>query len=156
MNKIVLSLLCGALMCSFVMPVLAQELTQRRKTAVFSPAVMAGSATQAQKGQQVKKTLPKTARTTILRFEPGQIELSDVQKELLLHVAEQINTANSAVRVVATGAAKRENDASDRVGRIERFLRAYVTRYFDYSARFIHPEHIVPSVNNTVKITINR
>ena len=155
MKKIALSLLCGVLMGSFVMPVMAQELTQKRKTAVFSPAVMEGSVAQAQKGQ-VKKTLPKTARTIILRFEPGQIELSDVQKELLLHVAEQINTANSPVRVVATGASKKENDASDRIGRIESFLRAYVTRYFDYSARFIHLENIVPSVDNTVKITINR
>ena len=155
MKKIVLSLLCGVLMCSFVMPVLAQELTQRRKTAVFSPAVMAGSATQA-KGQQVKKTLPKTARTTILRFEPGQIELSDVQKELLLHVAEQVNGMYSVPKVIAVGASKDINDARMRVTQVERFLNAYISKRFEFGTRFIAPEYIVPSVNNTVKITINR
>ena len=155
MKKIVLSLLCGALMCSFVMPVLAQELTQKRKTAVFSPAVMAGSATQAQKGQQVKKALPKTARTTILRFEPGQIELSDVQKELLLHVARQLQEGYVGT-VIITAASEISGIASKRAAKVEGFLRAYKANNADYYIRTIQPEHVVPSVNNTVKITINR
>lgn len=154
MKKIILSLLCGVLMCSFVMPVLAQELTQRRKTAVFSPAVMAGSATQA-KGQQVKKTLPKTARTTILRFEPGQIELSDVQKELLLHVAERLKKMTDG-RVSVVSASKNNRDALSRIDKVEKFLTAYAGGSFLFYIRIIQPEYVVPSVNNTVKITINR
>lgn len=154
MKKIVLSLLCGALMCSFVMPALAQELTQKRKTAVFSPAVMAGSATQAQKGQQVKKVLPKTARTTILRFEPGQIELSDVQKELLLHVVKQVNMVYGGT-IVVTAAAKTSVIASKRATRVRNFFKEHEAT-FDCYIRVISPENVVPSVNNTVKITINR
>ena len=155
MNKIVLSLLCGALMCSFVMPVLAQELTQKRKTAVFSPAVVASGATKTQKGQQVKKALPKTARTTILRFEPGQIELSDVQKELLLHVAEQLNRVNNA-RVTLVTASKDDKSALSRASHVRNFLEIYVSGSIAYYIRTISPEYIVPSVNNTVKIIINR
>lgn len=155
MKKIVLSLLCGVLLCSVVMPVVAQELTQRRKTPTFSPAVMAGGATQAQKGQQVKKSLPKSARTTILRFEPGQIELSDVQKELLLHVAERLKEISGGhVSVVA--ASKNSKDALSRIDQVKRFLTAYVGDSFLFYIRIIQPEHVVPSVNNTVKITINR
>lgn len=155
MKKFVLSLLCGALMCSFVMPALAQELTQKRKTAVFSPAVMAGSATQAQKGQQVKKTLPKTARTTILRFEPGQIELSDVQKELLLHVANRLNGVHSA-KITLVTASKDDKSALSRASHVRNFLEIYVSGSIAYYIRTISPEYIVPSVNNTVKIIINR
>ena len=154
MKKIILSLLCGALMCSFVMPALAQELTQKRKTAVFSPAVMAGSATQA-KGQQVKKTLPKTARTIILRFEPGQIELSDVQKELLLHVANRLNGVHSA-KITLVTASKDDKSALSRASHVRNFLEIYVSGSIAYYIRTISPEYIVPSVNNTVKIIINR
>lgn len=155
MKKIILSLLCGALMCSFVMPVLAQELMQRRKTAVFSPAVMAGSATQAQKGQQVKKTLPKTARTTILRFEPGQIELSDVQKELLLHVFQRLVKQYQG-SITITTASKDLSLSNERSDHVVKFLRSYLPAQYLYYIRTIQPEHVVPSVNNTVKITINR
>lgn len=155
MKKIVLSLLCGALMCSFVMPVLAQELTQKRKTAVFSPAVMAGSATQAQKGQQVKKTLPKSARTTILRFEPGQIELSDVQKELLLHVFQRLAKQYQGAITITT-ASKDLSLSKKRSDHVVKFLRSYLPPQYIYYIRAIQPEHIVPSVNNTVKIIINR
>lgn len=155
MKKILSSLLCGALMCSFVMPVMAQELTQKRKTAVFSPAVMEGSVAQAQKGQ-VKKTLPKTARTAILRFEPGQIELSDVQKELLLHVAEQVNGMYSVPMVIAVGASKNINDARMWVTQVERFLNTYISKRFEFGPRFVAPENVVRSVDNTVKITITR
>ena len=154
MKKIILSLLCGALMCSFVMPALAQELTQKRKTAVFSPAVMAGSATQA-KGQQVKKTLPKTARTIILRFEPGQIELSDVQKELLLHVANRLNGVYRA-KVTLVTASKDDKSALSRASRVRNFLEIYAGTSIAYYVRTISPEYIVPSVDNTVKITITR
>lgn len=153
MKKFILSLFCGVLICFFVMPTMAQELTQKRKTTTFSPALIGTS--QAQKGQ-VKKSLPKMARTTILRYEPGQIELSEVQKELLLHVVKQINDMHGSITVVATGASKNEKIASERVGLVERFLRAYVSKYFNFSARFISPEHVVASIDNTVKIIINR
>lgn len=154
MKKILSSLLCGALMCSFVMPVMAQELTQKRKTAAFSPAVMEGSVAQAQKGQ-VKKILPKTARTTILRFEPGQIELSDVQKELLLHVAERLKDVSGG-RVSVVAASKNNGDALSRIDKVKRFLTAYAGDSFLFYIRVISPEYVVPSVDNTVKITINR
>ncbi len=155
MKKILLSLSCGILMCSLVMPVMAQELTQKRKTAVFSPAVVAGRATQAQKGQQVKKSLPKTARTTILRFEPGQIELSDVQKELLLHVVERLNGVHSA-RITLVTASKDDKNALSRASHVRNFLEIYTGTSVAYYVRTISPKYIVPSINNTVKITINR
>lgn len=155
MKKIALSLLYGALMCVFVMPVMAQELAQKRKTAVFSPAMVTGAATPVQKGQ-IQETLPKAVRTTILRFEPGQLELSEVQKELLLNVARQVNGMYSVPMVIAVGASKNINDARIRVTQVERFLNAYISKRFEFGPRFIAPENVVRSVDNTVKITINR
>ena len=154
MKKGMLFLLCGVLMSSFVMPVMAQELTQKRKSATFAPGLVATDGVHGQSAQ-VKRTLPKNARTTILRFEPGQVELSDVQKEMLLHMANHMKkTYAKSVSVVT--ASKNTEDALLRISKIKNFLVAYVGDDFLYYIRTIQPEYVVPSVDNTVKITINR
>ncbi|MBO7257472.1 MAG: hypothetical protein J6V11_00860, partial [Alphaproteobacteria bacterium] len=117
-------------------------------------AIMEGSVAQAQKGQ-VKKTLPKTARTTILRFEPGQIELSDVQKELLLHVANRLKGVHSA-KVTLVTASKDDKSALSRASHVRNFLEIYAGTSIAYYIRTISPEYIVPSIDNTVKVIINR
>ena len=152
MKKILISLLCGVLMCSFVMPVMAQELTQKRKISTFSPAVGRGEAQEGAK--QIKKSLPRAARTTILRFEAGQTELTDVQKELLLHIVNRLKKSHDrGVSVVA--ASKNQQDSLLRIKKVQAFLQAYAGDSFLFYISAIQPEYVVPSVNNTVKITVN-
>lgn len=131
----------------------AQELTQNRKVATFAPGLSApvGAATQ----KKIVRQAPKYARTTILRFEPGQTDLSDVQKELLLRLAERLAQKRGG-NVVATAASKSMSDSTARVRAIEEFLKSYAYTQYIYSARFIKPEHVVPSMDNTVKIVEKR
>lgn len=150
MKKIALSLLCGVLMGSFVMPVMAQELTQKRKATTFSPTLMAGGDVVA-----AKKVLPQNARTMILRFEPGQMTLSDVQKEMLITMTNQLNKSYGG-RISLVAASKNENDSLLRATKVRDFLEVYTNKAYPVYIRLISPEYVVPSVDNTVKITINR
>ena len=131
----------------------AQELTQNRKMATFAPGLSAPVGTATQK--KLVRQPSKYARTTILRFEPGQTQLSDVQKELLLHVAERLAQRRGG-NVIATAASKNIDDSTARVRAIEEFLKSYAYTQYIYSARFIKPEHGVASMDNTVKIVEKR
>ena len=132
-------------------PICAQELTQNRKVATFAPGVVGAVGAQGAK-KAVQRQMPKYARTTILRFEPGQVELSEIQKELLLRIANRIKEGQKITAVLAS---TEFDDARRRASAIDRFLESYAPQYL-YIVRFIKPENVVPSVNNTAKIIENR
>ena len=149
MKKIVLSLLCGILFGTFVMPAVAQEFTQRRKNVTFAPALMGGGTVKPE-----KKVLSQKARTMILRFEPGQMELSDVQKEMLNTMANQLNKSYKGKVSIVT-ASKSSDNSLLRATKVRDFLEVYTNKEYPVYIRVIAPEHVIPSVDNTVKITIN-
>ena len=139
-----------ALGCASV-SVMAQELTQKRKTATFAPGLMAGTGSEnAQKTQNrgVVQT-SKYARTMILRFEPGQTELSPVQREMLYQLAERLKKGQT---VVTTVYALDSETATVRARNIERFLKSYA--YYEKITRLVTGENVVSSTNNTAKLVI--
>lgn len=148
MKKIVLSVICAAMVMGSAF-VNAQELTEGR-TPTFSPGLLTnpvGSKTQ--KNVQVKRTVKKS-RTTVLRFEAEQTALTDAQKEILYKIAERITEGKTkAVTIIA--ASTTAGIPSKRAIAIETFLKGY-GKDFQYYVRFIRPENVVPSVNDTVKI----
>ncbi|MBR5130102.1 MAG: hypothetical protein IKV03_02625 [Alphaproteobacteria bacterium] len=153
MKKIALSLLCAGLSIFFTTSAMSQELVQSRKAAVWAPALLAGGGTAA--GTTQPKKIPLRARTTILRFEPGQIELSDIQKEMLMGIVQLFKPGNDG-HIVITAAASEVGVASKRAARVEGFFNAYRGNSFACTVRFIPPRHVVPSVDNTVKIVVTR
>lgn len=153
MKKILLSILGTMFFCGMATQVNAQELTQTRKTATFAPGMLT-SPVSVNTRVNIQKRLPKHARTTILRFEAGQTELSEVQKELLLRIADRLKEreGQSLTVIVASTDA---NDSGHRARNIQSFLRSYVQQ-FQYTVRYVKPENVVGSVNNTVKIIEQR
>lgn len=127
----------------------AQNMPYMNKQARFSPGLLSAPVTNRQ-GQQQRQTFPKYAKTTILRYEPEQTELTPIQKELLLRIADRIaEKPGSTIQVIV---ADKDNEvAGERAVVIERFLRAYVHQ-FVYVVRYIETENIVPQVDRTVKI----
>lgn len=148
MKKILLLAVCSALMCGGV-SVSAQELTERR-TPTFSPGLLSNPVnTGAKKNTQVKRVVKKS-RTTILRFEPEQTVLTEAQKEILYKIAERINDRKTSV-ITVVAASTTPGISSKRAITIESFLKGY-GKSFQYYVRFIRPENVVGSVNDTVKI----
>lgn len=127
----------------------AQNLSYTKKQAQFSPGLLSAPVTNRQVQQQ-RTNFPKYAKTTILRYEPDQTELTPIQKELLLRIADRIaEKPGSTIQAIV--ADKNNGMASERAVVIERFLRSYVHQ-FVYIVRYIEPENIVPQVDRTVKI----
>lgn len=142
----------GLVLCVSSFQSQAQELTQNRKITTFAPlSAPVGKTTQ----KKLVSQSSKYARTTILRFEPGQVELSEIQKEILFRVAERL-AAKRGGYVIATAASTDMDVSGARVREIEQFLKSYANTQYIYSARFIKPEHVVGSVNDTVKIVEKR
>ncbi len=131
--------------------VVAQELTQKRKTATFAPGLMMGGASvNAQRTQNLgKPQTPRYARTMILRFESGQTELSPVQREMLYQLAGQLKKGQT---VITTVYAVDSDIATARARNIERFLKSYA--YYEKITRLVVGENVVPSTNNTAKLVI--
>lgn len=152
MKKIVFSLIVGFLLGS--VSVSAQELTQSRKVATFAPGLVSNPVAVGGTQRNIQRQLPKYARTTILRFEPGQIELTGIQKELLLRIADRL-AERPGTSLTVTVASTNFDDSGKRAIAIETFLRSYV-RQFRYIVRYVRPENVVGSVNNTVKIEEKR
>ncbi|MBR4927072.1 MAG: hypothetical protein IKY98_01965 [Alphaproteobacteria bacterium] len=132
-------------------PVVAQELTQKRKTATFAPGLMmGGTSANAQKTQnQVRPQMQRYARTMILRFESGQTELSEIQREMLYQLAERLKKGQT---IITTVYAVDSEVATARARNIERFLKSYA--YYEKITRLVVGENVVSSTNNTVKLVI--
>ncbi len=130
-------------------PVTAQELTQKRKTATFAPGLMMGGASANAQQNLRKPQTPKYARTMILRFESGQTELSPVQREMLYQLAGQLKKGQT---VTTTVYAVDSDIATARARNIERFLKSYA--YYEKITRLVVGENVVPSTNNTAKLVI--
>ncbi len=147
MKKTILTALCLIFFVSFS-TANAQELTANRKV----PAYSAGALSNPVKTKTAKEAMPgKQTRTVTFRFDEGVTTLSEAQKERLLLIANRITDGETNI-VQVVSASKNEDDAGTRARVIESFLRSYV-RDFQYIVRYINPINIVPSVNDTVKIT---
>lgn len=146
MKKIIFAALCTTLFLNAVQTS-AQELTQSRKLPVYSAGALSNPGRKA----TVQAIPGKQTRSVTFRFDEGVTTLSDAQKERLLVIARRIEEGlTNVVQVVS--ASKNEEDAGARARMIEGFLKSY-SRNFQYVVRYISPVHIVPSVDNTVKIT---
>ncbi|MGN1062732.1 MAG: hypothetical protein ACI4QM_00205 [Alphaproteobacteria bacterium] len=157
MKTVFASLLCGLAVCAAVSSVQGQELTQTRKTPTFAPGMLTAPvspATQVNVRQNIQKRLPKYAKTTILRFETGQLTLSEVQKELLLRISNRLSERKGGT-ITVVAASTNSEDASLWARLVENFLRSYEPQFI-YIVRYIKPENVVGSINNTVKIIEQR
>lgn len=148
MKKVLLFMGCVSLMLSGA-PVFAQDLTEGRAP-TFSPGLLSSPVnTKTQKNVRGKRVVKKS-RTTILRFESDETNLTDAQKEILYKIAGRL-TDGKTKAISVTAASTTQGISAKRAITIETFLKGY-GKDFQYYVRFIQPEHVVPSVNNTVKI----
>lgn len=149
MKKVLLWAVCGFILMGAVQ-VNAQEVVTEQRAAAFSPGLLSSPVgMKTQKEVKVKRVVKKS-RTTVLRFDAEQTSLTDAQKEILYKIAERIADGKTKVVTVIAASTEQGNSARRAIA-VDSFLKGY-GKGFQYYVRFIRPENVVPSVNDTVKI----